>query len=259
MAPSWMLSSYSAHTLEGYVGHGLSQAELDYVFGSSRSYELTRSSHSQTKTQFPDASSALVFSDYNSLVAALNAHMPAGVKAVMYDPENWSFTPAAQQQNPAHYEQLAAEVAHAHGLELIAAPAVNLATESGGGQSTSKYDQYIANSYAAAAAKYADVYEIQAQGLEGNTAEYSQFLAKAIAQAKAANPDITIFAGLSTSADGSAVTSQQLFQDVKATDNEVAGYWLNIAGPSPYSPNVHESNPGVAVGLLNDLWLAART
>src|SRR5208283_5393538 len=111
-------------------------------------------------------------------------------------------------------------VAHAHGLELIAAPAVNLATASDG---KSKYDQYIAKGYAAAAAKYADIYEVQAQGLEGNTAEYSQFLAKAIAQAKAANPGVTIFAGLSTSADGSAVTSQQLLQDVKATDSEIAG------------------------------------
>jgi len=256
MTPRFMISVDSATTLEGYVGNGLSQAELNAELGSSQSYELTRSTCGSVTTPFPNATSTLVFSDYNALVATLNAGVPAGVKAVVYDPEAWSFTPVAQQENPGLYEKLAAEAAHAHGLELIATPAVNLATVSGASTNESKYDQFLADGYAAAAAKYADVYEIQAQGLEGDTAEYQQFLAKAIAQATAANPDVTVYAGLSTSANGNAVTSAQLFQDVLATEHEVSGYWLNIAGPSPYSPNVQQSHPEVAVGLLNDVWLA---
>ena len=221
---------------------------------------MTRTVDEPVKTAFPDAVATLVFSDYNQLAATLDETVPAGVEAVMYDPEDWSFTPAAQQQNPALYEKLAAEAAHAHGLALIAAPAENLVAEGGGGNSETKYQQYISGDYAGQAAKYADVLEIQAQGLEANPAEYAQFLAQAIAQAKAANPDITIYAGLSTSCNGGgAVTSAELYQDVKATENEVAGYWLNIAGPSPYSPNVKACNPELAIGLLNDLWAVAKT
>ena len=39
---------------------------------------------------------------------------------------------------------------------------------------------------------------------------------------------MTIFAGLSTSPNGNPVTSAVLYQDVLATEREVAGYWLNI-------------------------------
>ena len=130
----------------------------------------------------------------------------------------------------------------------------DLLNGNGVGQKGTNYDKYITDGYAAAAAKYADVYEIQAQGSEANTAQYSQFLGEAIAQAKAANPNVEVFAGLSTSPDGKLVTSAQLYQDVLATEHEVAGYWLNIPGPSPYSPNVTASHPEVAVGLLNQLW-----
>ena len=260
MTTSWMISVDSAQLLKSYVGHGLTQTELSCFLGTGQPYELTRSVDNRVKTAFPYAALSLVFSDYNQLAATLDRPIQAGVKAVMYDPENWSFTPVAQQQNPALYEELAATAAHAHGLEVIAAPAANLTATGGAGDSAAKYQQYISSDYAGAAARYADVLDIQAQGLEANPAEYAHFLAQAIAQAKAANPDITIYAGLSTSGSGgSAITAADLYQDVMATQNEVSGYWLNVPGPSPYSPNVTASHPEVAVGLLNDLWAATRT
>ena len=109
------------------------------------------------------AISTKIFSDYNTLAAALSGGLAPSVKAVVYDPEAWQFAPVAQQQNPAHYEQLAAEAVHAHHLQFIAAPAVDLLNVNGVGQKGTKYDKYVADGYAAAAAKYADVYEIQAQ------------------------------------------------------------------------------------------------
>jgi hypothetical protein len=253
--PYWMITADSTRKLEQYVGNGLSQPELNYFFGPSQEYQLERWPQN-VASPFPGAISTKIFSDYNTLAAALSGGLAPSVKAVMYDPEAWQFTPVAQQQNPAHYEQLAAEAVHAHHLQFIAAPAADLLNVNGVGQKGTIYDKYVADGYAAAAAKYADVYEIQAQGLGANTLEYSQFLGEAIAQAKAVNPNVTIFAGLSTSPNGRPVTSAMLYQDVLATEHEVAGYWLNIPGPSPYSPNVTTSHPEVAVGLLNDLWLA---
>ena len=251
---SWMISSESSRTLERYAGNGLSQPELDAFFDNTSSYQLARYPQNTATSPFPSASSTEVFGDYNTLVSALDSGLAPNVHAVMYNPEAWSFTPAEQQRNPALYEMLAAEAAHAHGLKLIAAPAVDLLSVNGDRRDGTIYDQYIADGYAAAAAKYADVYEIQAQGLGRNTLEYSQFVSQAAAQAKAANPNVTVFAGLSTSTNGISVTSSELYADVHATENMLAGYWLNIAGPSPYSPNVTQSHPQVAVALLNDLW-----
>ena len=47
---------------------------------------------------------------------------------VLYDVEAWPFTPRAEQQNPAAAARQALATAHAHGLKLIVAPALNLTT-----------------------------------------------------------------------------------------------------------------------------------
>ena len=48
-------------------------------------------------------------------------------KWVMYDPELWSQTPVSEQQNPVKYMTLFGQLAHAHGLKVIQAPALDLA------------------------------------------------------------------------------------------------------------------------------------
>ena len=50
------------------------------------------------------------------------------MSALLYDPEAWSFTPRAEQPDPASAAQRARDIAHAHGLSLIVAPALNLTT-----------------------------------------------------------------------------------------------------------------------------------
>ena len=48
-------------------------------------------------------------------------------KWVMYDPENWSATPVSERQAPVKYMTLFGQLAHAHGLKIIQAPALDLA------------------------------------------------------------------------------------------------------------------------------------
>ena len=50
---------------------------------------------------------------------------------VMYDPEHWSKTPVSEQQNPVRYMTLFGQLAHAHGLKVIQAPALDLAYVTG--------------------------------------------------------------------------------------------------------------------------------
>ena len=52
--------------------------------------------------------------------------IPAGVRWVMYDNEQWSLTPADEQADPVRYEQLFGQLAHRHGYRVILAPAQDL-------------------------------------------------------------------------------------------------------------------------------------
>jgi hypothetical protein len=153
--------------------------------------------------------------------------IPAGVHWVMYDNERWSLTPAAEQANPVHYEELFAALAHRNGYKVILAPAQDLAL--GGGNSGQPWESYLSMGLAAASARYGDIYEIQAQRYETGAYRsehaYASFVAAAAARARAANRTIVIYAGLSTQRVNSAT---QLLQDYLATRDLVDGYWLNI-------------------------------
>jgi len=151
--------------------------------------------------------------------------IPTGVSAIMYDNEDWSYTPAPEQLQPAHYEQLAAELIHSHGLKFLATPGADLSKVLDSNGTGNQYQRYLSLDLAGEAAKYADILNIQAQGEEGDATAYARFLTSAIAKARAANPNIVIYAGISTarSSDPNA-----MFNAVQATKSQVTGYWLNV-------------------------------
>jgi hypothetical protein len=158
--------------------------------------------------------------------------IPAGIRWVMYDNEQWSLTPAAEQADPVRYERLFAGLAHQQGYRVILAPAQDLVpgfdkNSFRAGQAVWK--SYLAMGLASASARVADVYEIQAQpyelGVYRSQHAYASFVLAAAAQARAANPAVAIYAGLSTQRVSDAA---QLLQDYLATRGVVDGYWLNI-------------------------------
>jgi hypothetical protein len=158
--------------------------------------------------------------------------IPAGIRWVMYDNERWSLTPADEQADPVRYERLFAELAHRHGYKVILAPAQDLVPgydRSAFRSGRSIWQSYLSMGLAAASARYGDIYEIQAQPYEMSVFRpqhaYARFVAAAVAQARAANPGIVIYAGLSTQRVASA---GQLLDDFMATRDLVDGYWLNI-------------------------------
>jgi hypothetical protein len=207
---------------------------------------------------FPDGWLAVptaTFPSYAALKIALEENkVPAETKAIIYDNESWSFTPKEEQLDLARYEKLSAETAHQHGLQLIATPAADLVpvlnpqVERG-----KRYDEYLRLGIATKAARFSDVYEIQAQGSLDNPDLYIRFVKSAAAQARAANPKVAVIAGLSTNPSGKKVTADQLFHAVEATRGDVDGYWLNIPGGGAYCPKCGEPQPQVAVELLNKL------
>jgi hypothetical protein len=176
--------------------------------------------------------------------------LPTGTRAVLYDPEAWPFTPRTEQRDPARAAGQARRVAHAHGLRLFVAPALNLTTLRP--SSGPRWQQFLHLGLAGAMAKVADVIELQAQSLERDTSTYAAFVHEAARQARAANPRVTVLAGLSTNPPGTEVTSQQLTAAIRATSGVVSGYWLNIPGRGPRCPTCNAPRPDLARQILGD-------
>jgi hypothetical protein len=193
----------------------------------------------------------VTFSAVSDLDQAVSGgQLPDGTRALLYDPETWALTPRTEQLNPAGAARRALDIAHAHGLSLIVAPALNLATASpapGGGP---RWRQFLRLHLAGAIAKVTDVLELQAQSLERSTSTYAEFVREAAAQARAANPRVAILAGLSTNPPGAKVTSQQLAAAMHATRGIVDGYWLNIPGRGPRCPTCNSPRPDVGRAAL---------
>ncbi|MBE3567550.1 MAG: hypothetical protein IMW90_17690 [Thermogemmatispora sp.] len=195
----------------------------------------------------------VTFASDAAMQKAFASHtIPASVKAVVYDNEAWSFTPAQEQRQPGRYDQLAAELVHEHHLIFIATPATDLAhvINPAGGNS---YQNFLRLGIAGAAARYADIYEIQAQGSELHTSTYVNFVRQAAEQARAANAHVIVLAGLSTNPGGQHVTGEDLYRAVMATQSMVSGYWLNIPAGGRYCPRCGTPQPQVAIDFLKRL------
>lgn len=195
----------------------------------------------------------LSFTSYQALHTAVESgSVPRNVKAVLYDNERWRFTPLAEQQDPAHFMDLAARDAHAAGLELIATPATNLgAVNDNSGDRP--YTKFLNSGILAAAARSADVVDIQAQGSVSAPDTYARFVTSAVRQIRDAGTRTVVLAGLSTNPAGAPVSLGQLHDAVRLTRDGVDGYWLNVPAPGPYCPNCNDARPDLAAALLNTL------
>jgi hypothetical protein len=220
--------------------------------GRSKIYEILRPG--QPPLPGVDATPVVTFPAVAQLSGALAARqLPAGTRAVLYDPEAWSFTPPDEQRDPVRAAARAAELAHAHGLQLIVGPALNLTSvmaPAGGAGGAPRWRLFLDLRLAAKIATVADVIELQAQSLERDAATYATFVRQAAAQARAARPGVTVLAGLSTNPPGPVVIGEQLAAAIRASWPSVDGYWLNIPGRGPRCPTCNPARPEVGIAAL---------
>ena len=142
------------------------------------------------------------------------ARFPSAVRhldAVMYDPEAWTATPLDEQRDPQGAFRRFASLSRRYIPTLIITPHPNLMTVPGSvchaeGVET-VYEAFIRCRVMAAAARSADIVEIQAQQLQGDPDAYRAFVVEATAQARAAEPSVRVIAGLTTA---NATSSQML-------------------------------------------------
>lgn len=198
------------------------------------------------------------FTSYAMLKRAFDeGTIDASVRAILYDNEHWQFTPDEEQRGHAEFTRMAAELVHAHGLKFIAAPAVNLTRVLAAGGARGP-GAYLATGIARDAARYADVYEIQAQGSERDSGKYASFVTAAARQAREVNPHVIVLAGLSTNPSGQHVTADDVLAAISATRSAVDGYWFNIPHPSAYCPRCNDFRPDIAIEVFKRLGTDAR-
>lgn len=213
-AGRWLTGSDSLRHIAG-----ISRRDARHFFSSSRSFVIGHAVSGYAAAPVTD------FKSYAAFGKAIG-HLHRG-QWVLYDNEHWSFTPVNEQRHPAAYMRKFARLAHQHGLKVIEAPARDLMAVPGG-DCTRQQGQTTDKAYLACRiprdARFADIYEIQAQADQPTASGYARFVKAARRQARAANPHIVLLAGLTTDRGGSAA---QILACWKVTSKLVAGYWMN--------------------------------
>lgn len=241
---SWMLNNGAYTQLESA---NISSSTLSTLFNHSSTYYLSAAAESP----FPQATSTETFTSYAAFSTAVaNNNIGSNVKAIVYDNEDWSYTPTNEQENPVDYAKRAAKLAHQHDWQLIFTPSTDLVNVLAPG-SPKAYPAFLSLDILGGAAPYVDVIEIQGQGSEG-TPEYATFVQEAVQQIDQGKHG-KIFAGMSSDPSGNPVSAVGLENDYNATKKYVNGYWLNIPVQSSYCPKCGDGNPQAAKAFLHSL------
>ncbi|HXB10943.1 MAG TPA: hypothetical protein VNZ45_03075, partial [Bacteroidia bacterium] len=158
-----------------------------------------------------------------------------GIRTGLYDPENWTQTPLNEQQHPLTYMTNFCSAMHAANLTCVLTPARDLLLVSGSDcvkQTGETLDQaYIRCNIAGEAAHAgANTVSLQFQTDEATPATYANYTNQAVAQARAVNPNITVWAQLTTAVNGAVQSSCTLYNAYKSVASNVNGFWLNVGG-----------------------------
>lgn len=186
-----------------------------------------------------------VFNSYAGIAQALADHrIAADTRAVVYDNEWSTGTPAAELKDPVRYCQLTAQLLHKNGLEYIASPGFDL---SGTRPANGEWFQKFVRAGLMNCARYADYLDIQDQLIQG-TSTYAQDAQTAATLLHQINPRAKLLMGLSTSPSGRLATAGQMWRAYQDTSRFVNGYWLNV----PHNV-AGQSRPSVALQFLQQV------
>jgi len=163
--------------------------------------------------------------------------IPPTVRYVMYDPEGWASTPRGERRHPIAAMRAFSRAARAAGYGVIITPHPNLVDVTHAACEREPHEKttaaYLRCGIGAAAARFADVVEVQAQWLEWDPSEYRTFVETAAEQARRANPDVVVVAGLSTRY---ASDAQGLLNAWDSVSDVVDGHYLAV--PQGIRPEV---------------------
>jgi hypothetical protein len=179
------------------------------------------------------ANAVLVYGSYAQFASDIQsgAISPA-YKWVLYDPEEWSQTPVAEQLGPIKYLTQFGQLAHAHGYKVIEAPGRDLGNVARSGSACPELagedldHWYIRCDIAGTAAAASDVVVVQDQVNTTNPAEYAWLFNNARQQALPANPQVIVDSELSTNYG----TAGQMAAAAKSVNAH--GFYVSITSPA---------------------------
>jgi hypothetical protein len=172
------------------------------------------------------------FTSYADFAGELQRHaVPAGVRAVAYDPELWRATPLAERIDPQRYMRLFAAAAQRHGYATILMPGRDLLAGAGPCRQRDGEDldaAFVRCGLAGEGARLSQIFELQTAPVELSSTELRGFAAACARQARAANPSVVLIATLSTQPGGTWVSGWQLARAAAALRPFVQGFQLNM-------------------------------
>lgn len=177
--------------------------------------------------------------------------IPTGVRAVLYDNEDWSLTPPSERANPVVAYEEAARLAHEHGLFVVATPGWLPGYR--GVPTPGVVARPSVTAILPAIAPDVDVVDIQAQELrfESSPSAYLAWVAPLAEAVRKAKSSVVVVSGLSTNPLGGLASASQLLAVARASEGVVRGWWLNVPPPGP-----HRAGPpryGVAEAFVSAL------
>ena len=153
------------------------------------------------------------FTSYWRLAAAIKAHHVGKGHVVLFDQENWSFTPKREWEHPTRYAVLVGRLCHAHEIVLVfTGVAGDPAT------TTSVYE---------AAAPYAYAVAVQTQVKDAHPRKFAHYARTAASALHAVNPHVNVIIGLATDAGGVPVPARLIVREYRASYELADGFWLN--------------------------------
>jgi hypothetical protein len=224
--PSWLMG---AGTLSGI--HGADPALTSQVLNTPATYGAGSSVSANPVQPGQKATPVLGYTSYARFASDIaNSRIAFPYKWVMYDPEKWSKTPVSEQQNPYRYMALFGQLAHAHGLKVIMAPAMDLGYVPGAVTPRQPGETIVhwyirANIGGASAA--GDIVDVQNETQTTNLQQYDAMFNAAAAQAHAANPAVQVYAEVST-VNGTVAQMTTAAESVSPD-----GYYLAAPGAIP--------------------------
>jgi hypothetical protein len=223
-APAWIVNRSAVASLSR-----LAPAAAHLFFDTPRTYVVGANASTLAALSDPAALPTAKFTSETALATAVaTGRLAPGTRAVMFDDEYGKLTPAHEQRTPAIYFSRAAQIAHQAGLLLIAAPSTRLALAHAPRIKPSRlYAEFLRLGIARSVARYADVYAVDAQGVETHPSQYTGFVRSVRSQANGAHPGIELLAGLSTNPNAKREPAQTLSRAALASRTLLAGFYLN--------------------------------
>jgi Cellulase (glycosyl hydrolase family 5) len=243
---SWIISGSGA---QSFLSASPGAAQL--LFNTPFTYVTGTGAADTSQLGLQNAVPTATFTNEASLAAAITTNqLRPGTVAVQYAPSS-PVTPRNQLTDPGNAFLQASLVAHQHGLLLIAAPSLNVVVATAPHlKAIKRTSKFLQRRIAAAAARYSDVYVIQAQSLERTPSRFSAFVRQAAAQAVNAHASVEILTEIRSGTGAGAPTAPMLEQDLSSAGSAVSGYDLI----DPSSADLTQPAPGdAAVALIESL------